>query len=115
MAIGRRVFESTLPEVSTVVKTVLPLVGISFKEEGVLDETSLAIEIRGKCGLSWKSSGEDIEIRISEIAGGQSLVQAKSKCVGTQRVDYGKNKKNLESLFAELAKRLKTNTPLDLG
>lgn len=113
-AIGRLVFESTPTNVSTIVKDVLPLIGISFTAENIVDETPLAFEIRGKCGFSWKSSGEKIEIRISEIADGQTLVRAKSECVSSQLVDYGKNKKNLESLFAELAKRLKTTKPLHL-
>jgi hypothetical protein len=114
-AIGKLTVEGTPENVSTIVKTVLPLIGISFAGEKVVSEKPLVSEIYAMRAPSWKSFGESIEIRLCEIAQGQTLIEAKSECLASQLIfDYGRNKKNLESLFGELAKRLKTMAPANL-
>ena len=41
------------------------------------------------------------------------MVEARSECAcPDQLIDYGQNKKNLEALFGELTKRLKTVGPV---
>jgi hypothetical protein len=113
--IGKLAVEGTPENVSTIVKTVLPMIGTSFAGEKVVSENPLVFEISGTRGLSVKSFGESIEIRISEIAHGQALIEAKSECLDSSQIfDYGRNKKNLESLFGELAKQLKTTAPASL-
>ncbi len=114
-AVGKLAFEGTPENVSIIVKSVLPLIGISFVGEKVVSEKPRIIEIYGKCGFSMKSYGEKVEIKVTEIDDGQSLIEAESKCVDSDQLfDYGKNKKNLENLFGELKKQLKPTTPVYL-
>jgi hypothetical protein len=111
-ATGKLTVEGAPENVSTIVKTVLPLIGISFAGEQVVSQKPLVFEISGTRGMSVKSFGESIEIRICEIAHGQALIEAKSECLASSQIfDYGRNKKNLESLFGELAKQFKTTAP----
>jgi hypothetical protein len=55
--------------------------------------------IKAKAGMSWKSFGENIELRINR--NGMINVQSTSS-LSTTIFDYGKNKENTENLFRTL-------------
>ncbi len=47
--------------------------------------------------FSWSSWSEEVTVKI-----GNGVVNLKSECTGTQLMDWGKNKKNVEALLAKL-------------
>lgn len=66
-----------------------------FHMRGSNQETG---HIWARSGMSLRSWGERIEITI----GNDSRIDVKSSCYGIQIIDYGKNKANVNQLFAAL-------------
>ena len=87
----------------------MPFVDILFMGEFFTE--SNGIELLGKCGMSLRSWGETIKIRIKED-GGNSYIHAESEAsLGTTLIDYGKNRENLQRLLLELTRKYKITSP----
>jgi hypothetical protein len=111
-ALAEITVEASLTEVSETLKGIMPFFDILFKGETFTEPNG--IELLGKCGVTWRSWGETIKIKIKE-EGGNSIVHAESESsLGTTLIDYGKNKENLQRLFLELTRKYKSTSPLAL-
>jgi hypothetical protein len=110
---GKIAFEEGPDRVLEAVKKAFPVVGISLVEEKIVSERPRAVEVRGKRRWSVRSWGETVEIKLTEDGRGGSFVEAKSECVDRDElIDFGRNRKNVEGLFGELAKQMKVVGPV---
>ena len=65
----------------------------------VVSSNPEAGEIHARASMGFRSWGENIAINVSS----DGRVDVKSSCRGIQLVDYGKNRANVDALFAALA------------
>lgn len=88
--IGKIAFEEGPDRGLNAIKKALPLAGISLIEEKIVSDRPRAAEVRGKRGVSVRSWGENVEIKVTEDGQGGSIVEAKSECADrNQLIDYG--------------------------
>lgn len=60
-------------------------------------------------GASWRSSGEEIDVRISSLGDSQCQVQCVSRCKSPKTIfDYGKNFENVETWQQRMSEELKS-------
>lgn len=92
--IESRVFNQRQDELSAILQSALNNLGWRYK---LLSDN----EFRANIAISFLSWGETLEIRI--FSGGR--VQVESKCIyPLQCFDWGKNKENVETFFAQVEK-----------
>lgn len=82
-------------------KMIIPnQLGFKFKVEQPYNN---GVIVKYSSGVSFTSWGEDIEVNLFDCHNGTTQVSIHSECtVVTQIVDYGRNKKNVESFFQGL-------------
>lgn len=76
---------------------ILNSIQFAFKQLKWSIDSFTENKIEGHTSLSLSSWGESIVIHITE-----TKVTLESKCIGTQLFDWGKNKKNIESLLQQI-------------
>ena len=97
-----RLFGLAEAELSTVIETAFSNLGWQYK-------TLPNNEFQASVAVNFSSWGE--KLKVSMLAGG--IVQAESKCMyPLQCFDWGKNKENVERLFAEIERLKETNSPV---
>jgi len=112
---GSIAFEEGFEKVADVARNAMALLRIGSIRENTGGDGQHVVEIWGKRGLSFLSWGEIIGIKVSGNEQGGSLVEAISECVvPTTIIDYGQNRKNLESLFAALKMQLRIAGPVHI-
>jgi len=64
---------------------------------------------RALTGASWRSSGEEIDVRISPQGDSQCRIQCVSRCKSPKTIfDYGKNFENVETWQRRMSEELKS-------
>ena len=111
-ALAETSVEASPAEVSRIMKEIFATIGISFVGENI-NEKSHRIELYGKRGMTLRSWGEEVKIEIGENGHGGSSLRAESKArVPTTIFDYGRNRENLERIFAMLTNKYKNTSEL---